>query len=43
MHAQSEPAMKSNGNFLNEVGFEFYTIEADEKILDNYKCLLALI
>ena len=42
MYAQNEPAMKNNETLLNELPCGFHTIEANDKILDNQKYLLAL-
>ena len=43
MHADNEPAMKRNEAVLNEFPGELYTINAKDKILDNWKYPLALI
>ena len=43
MYAMNEQAMKRNEAVLNNLPGELYTIEADDKILDNCKYPLALI
>ena len=43
MYAENESAMKRNENVLNNLPGELYTIETDDKILDNCKYPLALI
>ena len=43
MYAENESAMKRNEAVLNELPREHYTIEVNDKIPDNCKCLLELI
>ena len=43
MYAENEPAIGRNEAVLNNLPGEFYTIEADDKILNNCKCPLAMI
>ena len=43
MYTENKPAMKRNEAVLNNLPSELYTIEADDKILDNCKYPLALI
>ena len=42
MYAKNESAMKRNEDALNDLPSEFHTIEANDKIQDNSKCLAAL-
>ena len=43
MYAENEPPMKRNEAVLNDFPGEPYTIEANDKIPDSCKYLLALI
>ena len=43
MYAQNEPTIKRNYVVLNELLSELYTIEANDKILDNYRYSLVTI
>ena len=43
MYAENEPAMKRNNAVLNDLPCQFYTIQANDKIPDNFKYSLALI
>ena len=43
MYAENKPAMKRNDAVLNDLPGELYTIEAHDKIPDNYKYPLATI
>ena len=43
MYAENESAMKRNEDVLNNLPGDLYTIETDDKILDNCKYPLALI
>ena len=43
MSAKNEPAMKRNEAVPNELPGEIYTIEANDKISDNFKYILALV
>ena len=42
MYAENEPAMERNEAVLNDLPGEIYTIEANNKIPDNFKHPLAL-
>ena len=43
MYAENEPTIKRNGAVLNSLLGELYTLEADDKILNNFKYPLRLI
>ena len=43
MYAENEPATKRNKTVLSKLPGELYTIEANDKIPDNFKYLLAFI
>ena len=43
MYVENEPARKRNEAVLNELAGELYTIEANDKIPNNFKYLLTLI
>ena len=43
MYAENEPAIERNEAILNDLPGELYIVQADDKVSDNCKCLLAMI